>query len=170
MDTLEAILKRRSIRKYTDQKVEKEKLIKLMEAAMAAPTACNNQPWEFIIITDDKKMDAVRAGMDYGKYNAPAAIVICNNPEIGLKPFCQDFWEQDCTAALENILLAAVSMDLGTVWLGVHPKEHVIKNVREFAGIPDHIIPLAVVYVGYPAEEPEPRTQYEERRVHWEQY
>ena len=170
MEILDIIFKRRSIRKYTGQKVSRETLTDLLKAGMAAPSACNNQPWEFVVVDDESVMDKLRAGLRNGRYNAPAAIAVCDNPEIGMNPNCEPFWMVDCAAAVENILIAAAGMGLGTVWLGVYPKTDTIGIVREILGLPEQVTPLAVIYVGYPAEEKEPRTQYEERRVHWQQY
>lgn len=170
VDVMDIILKRRSIRKYTSQPVEREKLIKLLQAAMAAPTACNNQPWEFVVVTEKSIMDEFRKNLKYGNYNAPAAIVVCDNPEVGRSPSCEHYWVQDCSAAVENILIAAVGQGLGTVWLGVYPRQEKIAMVSKILSIPEGITPLAVIYVGYSGEDKPARTQYEESRVHWQQY
>lgn len=169
-DILDTMYKRRSIREYQERPVEEQKLTLLVKAAMAAPTACNNQPWEFVIVTEKAVMDVFREKMSYGKYNAPAAIVVCSNPDVYQEPSCGMAWVQDLSAATENILLAAVSLDLGTVWLGVYPDEKTINKVREVVSLPENVTPLGVIYVGYPGEEKEARTQYEERRVHWQKY
>jgi nitroreductase len=170
MDILQTILSRRSIRKYQEREVEKENLELLLRAAMAAPTACNNQPWEFVVVTDAERMDQFRKSMPFGKHNAPCAIVVCANPAIGRNPACGNFWVQDCSAAVENILIAAVGLGLGTVWLGTYPIRPLMTTVSKIAGLPRLVKPLAVIYVGYPAEEKEARSQYEERRVHWQKY
>jgi len=170
MEIMDVIFSRRSVRKYEDRPLEKEKITLLLQAAMAAPSACNNQPWEFVAVTDPEIMERFRKVMPYGKYNAPAAIVVCENPSIGKRRGCERFWVQDCSAAVENILIAAAGMGLGTVWLGVYPITLLGKAVAGVVGLPKDIRPLAVIYVGYPAEQPEARTQYEEQRVHWEKY
>ncbi|MBN2046246.1 MAG: nitroreductase family protein [Anaerolineaceae bacterium] len=167
---LETIFKRRSIRKYQDTPVPKAMLTDLLKAAMAAPTACNNQPWEFVVSTEKEIMNAFRSQMTNGGYNAPAAITVLYNEQIGRNTRCNRFWEQDLSAAVQNILIAAAGMGLGTVWLGTHPKEDTISKVQKILNVPKSVIPLAVIYVGYPAEFPEPRTQYDETRVHWENY
>ncbi len=166
----EAILARRSIREYQDKPVERELLEKMLQAAMAAPSAKNGRPWEFVVVTAREKMDAFRACMRYGKHNAPAAICVCRNLALATSRSSRNFWVQDCAAAVQNMLLAASGMGLGTVWVGVYPKIKSVRNVRRVLGIPADITPLALVYVGYPAEEKPARTQYDERRVHWEQY
>lgn len=168
-EVIDTILKRRSIRKYQDRPVEPEKLELLLQAAMAAPSAVNSQPWEFIVVTDPTAMNGLREKLPYGKHNAPAAIVVCGSPLHAKNPAAQLFWVQDCSAALENILVAAVSLGLGTVWIGGHPTP-TAQSIRKALGIPAYVIPLGVVYVGYPAEEKEARTQYEEKKVFWQRY
>jgi nitroreductase len=167
---IDTIYARRSIRKYQDKPVEKEKLETLLKAAMAAPSAMNNRPWEFMVVTEPEGMDAIRGALMFGKHNAPAAIVVCGNTSIFRNPAAANFWVQDCSAATENILLAAVTLGLGAVWLGVHPVHNFSKRIAKALHLPAHIKPLSAVYVGYPAEEKPPRTQYVPDRVHWERY
>jgi nitroreductase len=168
--TLEAILRRRSIRKYTDQPVEPEKLDLLLQAGMAAPSAMNCKPWEFIVVTDPEKLAQFRKRLTFGDRNSPAAIVVCGNPGLSNNPAARLFWVQDCSAATENILIAAVGLGLGTVWIGVHPVASFVKTVREIMALPKKVTPLCIVYVGYPLENKPSRTQYDERRVHWQEY
>jgi nitroreductase len=168
---MDNIFNRRSIRKYRDNVVEKEKLDMLMQAGMAAPSANNNRPWEFVVVTNTEAMMQFRERMPYGKFHAPAAIVVCGNPDIGsAKPTSFDYWTQDCSAATQNILIAAAGLGLGTCWLGTYPCVDRIETVRQIAGLPEKVIPLCVIYVGYPAEEKPARTQYDAARVHWERY
>ena len=169
-ETLENIFKRRSIRKFTDQPVEIEKLTLLLQAGMAAPSAMNNQPWEFIVVTHPDQLEKIRKGFIFGKYNAPAAIVVCKNSKKQKRAAVERFWVQDCSAAVENILIAAVSLGLGTVWLGVYPITKMSRVVTEIFSLPEHVAPLAVIYVGYPDEIKEARTQYNEDRIHWQTY
>jgi nitroreductase len=168
--TLETIFLRRSIRKFTNQMVEAEKLDLLLKAAMSAPSAMNCKPWEFVVVTDPEKLAQFRKRLIFGNRNAPAAIVVCGNPSLSANPAARLFWVQDCSLAGENILLAAVSLGLGTVWIGVHPVAEFVRVVRDVAGIPKHITPLGLLYIGYPAEEKPARTQYDEKRVHWQKY
>jgi len=167
---LAAIFQRRSIRKYTDQPVEPEKLELLLQAAMAAPSAMNSKPWEFVVVTDPGRLALFRKKLIFGNRNAPAAILVCGNPQVIAKPTSFLFWVQDCSAAAENILLAAVGLGLSTVWVGVHPVPPFVKVVRKIAGLPAHVIPLGLIYVGYGAEQKESRTQYDPDRVHWQVY
>jgi nitroreductase len=168
--TLETIFNRRSIRKYTDQPVEPEKLDLLLQAAMSAPTAMNCKPWEFIIVTDQQKLSQFRKRLIFGNRNAPAAIVICGNPSLSLNPVARLFWVQDCSLAGENILIAATGLGLGTVWVGVHPVSEFVHVVRQIVGLPKHITPLGLIYIGYPAEQKPARTQYLANRIHLDQY
>jgi nitroreductase len=169
-DILQTIFSRRSIRRYSDRPVECEVLTQLMQAAMAAPSASNSRPYEFVVVTEPETMAAFQKEMPFGKFKSPAAVVICGNHRVANNASSRLFWVQDCSAATENMLIAAAGLGLGTCWLGVHPMKPVEQIVRRIVKLPRHVTPLAVVYVGYPAEEKPPRTQYEEQRVHWEKY
>jgi len=166
----DTIYARRSIRNYQERPVEREMLETLLKAAMAAPSAMNIKPWEFVVVTEPDRMDEIRSSLIFGKHNAPAAIVVCGNTSFFKYPIASKFWVQDCSAATENILLAAVGLGLGTVWLGVHPIHNFSKRISRILHLPDNVKPLNVIYVGYPAEEKPARTQYDPDRVHWEVY
>jgi nitroreductase len=170
MDILDVIFSRRSIRAYQDRKVEREILVKLLQAAMAAPTAANAQPWEFIVVDEADSLEKLKENLPFGKYNTPSAIVVCGNPNLANNSAGKMFWVQDCSAAVENILIAAAGMELGTVWIGIFPLESRVEAVRKVLNIPEDVTPLGAIYVGYPAEHKEPRTQYDEHRVHWQTY
>jgi len=167
---IDTILSRRSIRHFTPEPVDNETLILLLKAAMSAPTACNSQPWEFIVITEQGILDQIRSKFLFARYNAPAAIVVCGNVGIAHNSVARDHWVQDCSAATENILIAAAGMGLGAVWIGVYPLPSKIKPLTEVLGIPENVVPLSMVMVGHPAESREPRTQYDEHRVYWQCY
>lgn len=168
--TLDTIFRRRSIRKYTDQPVEPEKLSLLLNAAMAAPSAMNCKPWEFVVVTDPEKLAQFRKGLIFGNRNAPAAVIVCGNPSLSINPAARLFWVQDCSNAAENILIAAASLGLGTVWVGIHPVAQFAGVVRKIIGLPKHVKPLGLIYIGYPAEEKPARTQYDASRIHMERY
>lgn len=170
MDAIEAIYKRRSIRNYLDKPLEKDMLITLLKAAAAAPTAANCQPWEFVVIDDGEKLAELKKELIFARYNAPAAIVVCGNMKLAFKGAGQEMWVQDCSAAVQNILIAATDMGLGTVWIGVYPLEGHIRSLKRILHMPDYVIPLALIYVGYPAEEKEARTRLNEKRVYWQEY
>jgi nitroreductase len=165
---IDFILRRRSIRNYTPQAVEPEKLDLLLKAAMAAPSAMNCKPWEFVVVTEPSRLAQFRKRLPFGDRNAPVAIVVCANPFRSVNPAAHLFWVQDCSAATENILVAAAGLGLGAVWIGVHPVRAFIRAVRQIVALPPQVRPLCIVYVGYAEEQKEPRTQYDARRVHWQ--
>lgn len=170
MTIIDTIYARRSIRRYQERPVEQEKIETLLKAAMAAPSAMNFKPWEFVVVTENGILDEIRSALKFGKFNAPAAIIVCGNLSFYKNPVASKYWVQDCSAATQNILLAAVSLGLGTVWCGVHPIHNYTKRISNIIQLPDHVKPLNVIYVGYPAEEKPMRTQYNPDRVHWETY
>lgn len=144
------IFKRRSIRKYLDKPVAKEDIDDLLRAAMAAPSAGNEQPWEFIVVDDKNVLKKIADVQPYAKmlYEAPVAIVVCGDLN---KEKHKGFWVQDCSAATQNILLEATDKGLGTVWIGVYPDDTRVKDISNIFGIPSNVIPLSIVAVGYPA-------------------
>ena len=162
---LNCIFARRSIRNYVDDKpVEREKVEALLRAAMAAPSACNLQPWEFIIIDDPSEMTAFKKLVRGGQFNAPMAMVVC--ARTGYVPWEGNGWQIDCAAAIENMMLAAVEMGLGSLWIGDYNR----KGVREFLNIPEGVEPVSIVYFGYPAEQKKPVTRYKAEAVYWGKY
>lgn len=165
MNAIESIYARRSVRKYKAKPVEREKIETLLQVAMAAPSGRNTRPWHFYVVEGKEKMQKLKAIMPNGQYDAPCSITVCGDMDNSMCDTVKKYWVQDCTAALENILNAAPELDLGTVWLGVYPNEDRMKPVIDFLGLPKNIVPLAVLYVGYPDEEKEARTQYDENKV-----
>ncbi len=160
---LDTIFARRSIRQYTDEPVTPEQIKKVLEAGMAAPSAANRKPWHFVAVTDRAKLNELAERHPHGKMlaQAAAAIVVCGDPQIS-----ERFWVHDCAAATENILLAITALGLGGVWLGVYPGDNREAAIREVLGIPKEINVLSMIALGHPAEQKEPRTQYDETRVH----
>lgn len=148
--------------------MEPEKLEELARLAMAAPSAMNRRPWEIVIINEPEGMDALRRVIRFGRYIAPAAVVVCGNRLRGLPAGAGDFWVQDCAAAMENLLVGATALGLGTVWLGVYPLRSSMEKLSAELGLPAHVVPMGAAYVGYPAEEKAPRTQYQPEWVHWQ--
>jgi nitroreductase len=171
MTDIIAIIKgRRSIRKYTAEPVPEETITLLLEAAMAAPTASNRRPWEFVVVTEDETLAALRRSLIFGRYQAPLAIVVCGNLRVAYPGPGRGFWVEDCSAAMQNILLAASGLGLGSVWVGVYPIKPFMGAVARILGLPNHVTPLGLAYIGYPAETKPPRTQYDPKRVHWQRY
>ncbi|MEO0082274.1 MAG: nitroreductase family protein [candidate division WOR-3 bacterium] len=161
------IFARRSVRAYTDEPVAAQDLKALLEAAMAAPSANNRQPWRFVVVTDRPRLTQLAQIHPHGKMlaTARACIAVCGDTEVA-----PDYWIQDCSAATENILVAAAMLGLGTCWLGVHPRPDRERAIKEFLGIPAGIGLLCLIAVGHPAEEKEPRTQYDPDKVHRERW
>jgi nitroreductase len=162
-ELIKTIFARRSIREYTTEQVKESAVKAMLEAAMAAPSASNRKPWHFIVVTDRQTLDKLAQAHPYGKMllGAPLCVAVCGDSTISPR-----FWVQDCSAATENLLLATAALGLGAVWLGVYPREDRIGPIRKVLRIPDNIVPLNLVPIGHTAEEKEPRTQYDERRVH----
>ena len=162
---MDIILSRRSIREYIDKPVEEDKIRYLMEAAMSAPSAHNEQPWVFVVIDDKSLLTKITGFHPYSKMllDAPLAILVCADTEhlVNL-----DYFQQDCAAATENILLAANSSGLGGVWLGVYPKKDIIKGFSDLLGLPEGVIPFGLVSIGYPGVEKEPSARFDESRIH----
>ena len=167
MELSEALLKRRSIRKFTAEPVSEENVLELLHAGMSGPSACNKTPWEFFVVTKPEVLEKLRKAARYSKIEAPLAIVVCGNLSKALPSQLSPFWIQDCSAATENILLRAVDLELGTVWCGIHPMKTAEKNVREALSLPEKFIPLNIIYIGHPSEEPEAGDQFNEKKVHY---
>lgn len=158
---------RRSIRSFTSDPVSQEQVDMLLKAAMAAPSAGNRKPWHFVVVTDPVARTALTKAHPYADMllEAPLGIVPCGEPGLSF-PDRPDYWIQDLSAATENLLLAAVGLGLGAVWCGVFPIQERVEAFRRVLGVPERVIPFALVPVGHPAEAKEPRTQYDSKRVH----
>jgi nitroreductase len=169
MDALEAIFTRRSIRKFQRKAVPDEMVRTMLAAAMSAPTADNAQPWQFIVITDRRRLEAIPTIHAYARMAADAAlaIVVCGDRSLEIAP---DYWLLDCSAAVQNVLLAAHALGLGAVWCGVYPGEDRIERFRQYLGLPGHVIPHSLIAIGHPAEQPGPVDRYREDRVHRERW
>lgn len=167
MELNEAILKRRSIRKYNNKPVSDDIIDQLLKSAMAAPSACNKRPWEFYVIKDKDIQEQLRHVSRFSNYEAPLIVVVAGNDKRSLNHRINDFWIQDCSAAIENMLLTATSLGLGTCWCGLFPMVTPVKRVRNILELEPHIIPLAMIHIGYPDETQEARTQYDKKRVHY---
>ncbi len=167
MELKEALLKRRSVRKFTDEAVSESQIEELLHAAMSGPSACNRCPWEFFVITQQEKLEELRSASRFTKMNAPLAIVVCGNLSRALPVQMSAYWIQDCSAATENILLRATDLGLGAVWCGIHPQKRAEKRVQQILDLKDRWIPLNIIWIGHPAENPEARDQYDEKRIHF---
>jgi nitroreductase len=169
MDAMEAILSRRSIRQYTNKAVPESLITELLHAAMAAPSAGNEQPWHFIVVRDRASLDAIPQFHPYSAMlkHASVAVVVCG--DLTREKF-KGFWVQDCSAATENLLLAAAARGLGAVWTALYPMEDRVAGMRKLLGLPEHVVPLSLVPIGYPAEYPGKAERFSHDRIHQERW
>lgn len=163
---MENILARKSVRQYISRPVEREKTELLLRAGMAAPSASDKRPWEFVVLDDRATLDSLAAKLPYAKMltKAPMAIVVCGDT------LRSALWEHDCSAATQNILLAAESMGLGAVWTAAYPYPERVEAVRAYTGLPAHVQPLCVIPVGYPEGRQSPKDKYDTTKVHYGRY
>ncbi len=170
--TLETIHQRKSVRNFVDTPVAESDLIELIRAGMAAPTAVNKQPWSFITVQDRATLNSLGDQLPYAKmlHSAQAAIVVCGDLTKALTSTAQDYWVQDCSAATQNILLAAESMGLGAVWTATYPYEDRVNPVRKALNLPEHLIPLNIIPIGYPDGSDQPKDKWQPDNVHIESY
>ena len=169
---MENILNRKSVRKYTKEEVKKEQLEMLVRAGMAAPSARNSQPWLFFVIDDRTILDNLAKQLPNAKMqlSAKAAIVVCGNLQKALEGDGREFWVQDCSAATQNILLAAESMGLGAVWTGAYPRKETVNIIKVELGLPEHIVPLNVIPIGWQTGEEKPKQKYTEENIRWNKW
>lgn len=170
---LENIHSRKSVREYqSGRMLSREQMETLVRAGMAAPTARNMQPWEFVIVRDTQTLRLLSQAMPFGKMlpGAGGAIAVLGNVEGRERNEGFEMWVQDCSAATENILLAAEAMGLGGVWLGVYPLSDRMKAVSEVLGLPANVLPMSLISLGYPAGTEQPKDKYKPGKIHWERY
>ena len=170
-DALTVIYTRRSVRSFTGAAVSGEDLMKILRAGMSAPSAVNIQPWAFITVTKRETLDELCDKLPYAKMldKAGAAIVVCGIPDKD-EVYSKDYWVMDCSAATENILLAAHALGLGAVWTAVYVDEERVRNVREILGIPGNIIPLNVIPIGVPKGKGAVIDKFKEENIHREKW
>ena len=173
---IETIMNRKSVRSFTGEKLTEDQLTTLLKAAMAAPTAGNSQPWQFLVVTDDAKSGIPGADRGDAIKTAGAVIIVCgettqsrtprNNPDAAPEIVPNGFWYEDCSAAAENLLLAAEALDLGAVWLSCYPNEGKCAAVKAAFGLPENVEPLAIIPVGVPAGDDPPKDKWKPEKVH----
>lgn len=171
--TYATIMTRTSVRDYqSDKPVEKEKIDTLLHAAMAAPTAVNKQPWIFVVLQDRAVIDELADSLQHAQMlkKAPLAILICGDKTKFLEGEGEGFWIQDVSAATENLLLAAHSMGLGAVWTGVYPAQERVDIIKTVLSLPDNIIPLSLVPVGYPNGDQQPKDKWNPDNVKYNKW
>ncbi|MFP4364443.1 MAG: nitroreductase family protein [Spirochaetia bacterium] len=164
---MEPIFKRKSIRAFTGEPVEKEVVEELLHAGMSAPSAGNERPWEFIVTQKRKNLDYLSGISPYAGALKTAGTAVVVLGDLQKEKF-KGYWVQDCAAATENILIAATAHKLGSVWLGVYPMQERIDFLRKFYSLPSHITPFAIVALGYISENLEAKDRYSAERVHFE--
>lgn len=168
---LECIMTRASVRSYTDRQADDSTICKILRAGMAAPTAANQQPWQFVVITEQALKDSISAAFEYTKMveHCAFAVVVCGDKDNLFKGDKPDggFWVQDCSAASENMLLAAHALGLGGVWCGIYPLDEREARLRAILNLPDALIPLNVMAFGYPAQPVTPKDKWVPAKIHY---
>lgn len=168
----ENIMTRTSVRAYTDRDISAEQMDTLLRAAMAAPTAGNKQPWRFVVIRDRKTLDFI--GDNFNSMTmmkqAPVGVVVCGNENATFDGDGREYWVQDASAATENLLLAAHSIGLGAVWCGVYPIPERVKQFSELLALPDSILPLNCIAIGYPSAAPTPKDKWHPEYIHTDKW
>ena len=169
MDVIQAIRTRRSVRAYDARPIPEAVMQRMKDALRLAPSACNSQPWQYIIVKDRNTLNDIMEVHPYtGMLNtANMAIIVCGEPQEGMpKPY----WAQDCAASTQNILLEAKELGIGSCWCGVYPYNERVGPIRKLFKIPDEIYPFCVIALGYPAEEKPPNNRYIEDKIHNEKW
>ena len=162
------IFGRRSIRIYTPGEISQEAVTTLLEAAMAAPSAMTKDPWRFVVVREPQTLARLAEGLPGGKMLATAALAIAVAGDLDAAFEGQlSYLLQDCSAAIENLLLCAHSLGLGACWVGVHPAKDSVRLVRELLGLPRPVLPVAVIALGHPGEVLEARTRFNQAHVHY---
>jgi nitroreductase len=168
---LDFIFGRRSVRIYSPGDISDEVVKKLLEAAMAAPSAMTKDPWRFVVVRNPATLSKLAEALPGGKMLATATlgIVVCGDLDAAFQGQIS-YLLQDCSACIENLLLAAHALELGACWVGVHPSEDSLRRVKELLALPALIVPVAIISLGYPGEQLESRTRYEPAKVHLEKW
>jgi nitroreductase len=164
----ENIFNRKSVRSFTSEPVSEEHVEAMLKAAMAAPTAVNYQPWRFVVVTERTQLDAMAEMLPYAKMlkQAPLAIVVCGET-TWFEGHENPYWQQDCSAATENLLLAAEALGLGAVWTGVYPNMQLAGPLCEFLGLPETVQPLCAIPIGHHDGTAKPRDKWKPENVHY---
>lgn len=171
-ETMKTIFERKSVRNYKESTIPKETLELLVKAGMAAPTAMDKRPWEFIIITDKTVLEKLSEALPYAKMAGPAGhgIVVAGDMDKQNGGPDSPYWIMDCSAAVQNILLAAESLGLGAVWTAVYPNMDRVAPVSKVLGLPKNIVPLAFIPVGTPSGKDKSKDKFNKKQIHWNKW
>lgn len=166
---IQCIMTRTSVRDYTDRPIAKETLDTILKAGMAAPTAMNKQPWQFVVVDDAKLRSQMADALEYGDNirKCNLAIVMCGDMSLAADGQNRDYWIQDLSAATENVLLAAQAVGVGAVWCGIYPIQQRVDAIRELLNLPSDWIPLDIVALGYPSAPTTPKEKWNPQKVHY---
>lgn len=168
-ESINTIMTRTSVRSFSDTAVPPETIETLLRAAMAAPSAKNRQPWHFFVICDKTVCRQIAGVLEYGRQSlmsaAYAIIVAGDSTRFFEEPEAVGYWVEDCSAAAENLLLAAHALGLGAVWCGVYPIEERVRSLRDAAGIDSRYIPMCIIPIGYPDAVHEPKDKWDPAKV-----
>ncbi len=169
MDIFESLLNRRSVRKYSDKKIPNEKITKLLRSAMYAPSAMNNQAWQYIVIDQRNKLNDILKVISHAEMlkSAQAAILVCG--DLNLEKNI-DYIQQNCSAATQNLLLGAYGLGLGSCWIGVYPVKEIISGLQKLFDLPEFVIPISLVSLGYPEENPMAEERYKTEKIHFNKW
>ncbi|MHA1168123.1 MAG: nitroreductase family protein [Candidatus Hodarchaeales archaeon] len=166
MDAIEALLTRRSIRKFREGTVTEDNVKEILKSAMHAPSAGNQQPWQFVVINDRKILERIPSVHPYSKMvrQASLAILVCGDKRLEKH---EGYWIQDCSAATQNLLLAVHALGLGGVWLGIYPRKDRVSGMKKLLNLPDEVTPLSLIPIGIPGEEKQDVNRYLKERIHY---
>lgn len=169
MNIIEALLNRRSIRKYKNNKIEKDKIDTILKAAMYAPSAMNLQAWHFIVIDDQSVLVETIKSIPHAELlkQTPAAILVCGNSEIEKN---ESWMLQNCSASIQNILLAAHGLGIGTCWIAIHGMPEVVSNVVKQFNLPKNVVPIALISLGFPDETVTAEERFKENKIHYNKW
>lgn len=171
-NVLENIATRVSVRTYLDKSVDDATIEKLLRAGMAAPSAMNKQPWHFVVVTDKQQLVALSDANPNARMltEAPLAIVVCGDLDRAIEGIGSEYWVQDCSAATQNILLAANAMGLGAVWTGSYPIKERCDAISQILQLPKNVLPLNIIVIGYPASENFPKDKWDPKKISYNTY
>jgi nitroreductase len=169
MEVQEALLNRRSIRKYKDQKISKKDINKILKAAMYAPSAMNLQAWHFVVIDDRDVLIETIKSISYAEMleQSAAAILVCGDSSIEKN---KSWLLQNCSASIQNILLSAHGLGIGSCWIAIHGMDDVCKNVKAQFKLPENIVPVSLISLGYPDENVNAEERFKEDKIHFNKW